>query len=193
VKDKALRKSASGRTETVRLAGSNLTWESRVYNIAEVSNLRIAANSLKTDGVLEFTCQGSTFQVFGRVPLQEAETLRQNLEDILAFHCHAVTTIVFGNPKGGPKKSGEVLENPDVAGLTFPFVHLRNLVIQTNTYDFHQVERFLTYAVNVVGADYLKKRVTVHIYGKPAKLQANLHNTINNLFRHVNIHHGRKP
>lgn len=54
--------------------------------------------------------------------------------------------------------------------------------------DFHQVERFITYAANFIGQDYLKQRVEVHLYGKPEQLHSNLRNSFQNLCHSIHLH-----
>lgn len=58
-------------------------------------------------------------------------------------------------------------------------------MIQPDTSDMYQVERFLTYAVNSLGLPYLKQRVTVHLYGHPYALHPNLRNNFDHLFKQV--------
>lgn len=174
--------------QVLRLTDDVLIVGSTSYNIAHISQVRFNTNPRQTHGALYFTHQNEVIQFFESLPLQEAQALCRSLSDILAFRCHVVTTIVFGDKEVDDEPSEKILNNPDVAELTFPFVRLRNLIIQTDSYDFHQVERFLTYAVNAIGDDYLKEHVEVHVYGDPAKLHANLQNTLTNVCHHMHIH-----
>ncbi len=73
------------------------------------------------------------------------------------------------------------LSNPDVAELNVPLVQLKQIVIDTATYDFRNVERFLTYAVNYIGQEYLKNNVDVHLYGDQKHLHPNLQNSLTNI------------
>ena len=78
--------------------------------------------------------------------------------------------------------------NPDVLTLTIAMPVLKRINIHTKTYDFYQVERFITYAVNYVGQKHLKEHVEVHVYGDPDKLHPNLRNSLENLCKCVEVH-----
>jgi hypothetical protein len=131
---------------------------------------------------------GLTIKCWERINRVEAERLVTILSDILTFRCHAVQRVIFGahqDPKPAPFTT---LQNPDVSTLTTPFFHLKQVLIHSETYDFHQVERFLTYAINHLGQDYLKKNVDVYIYGDAEKLEPNLYNNFRNLCKGVHLH-----
>lgn len=78
--------------------------------------------------------------------------------------------------------------NPDVSELTASMSKLKKIEIHAKTYDFHLVERFITYAVNYIGQEYLKEHVEVHIHGDPDKLHPNLRNTFKNLCKSIDVH-----
>jgi hypothetical protein len=80
--------------------------------------------------------------------------------------------------------------NPDVSNLTMSMSHLKKVKIYTETYSFHQVERFLTYAVNYIGQKHLKENVEVDIYGDPDKLHPNLRNNFEHLCKRVKFKKG---
>jgi len=82
-----------------------------------------------------------------------------------------------------PKRT--FLHNPDVAGLVIPMQNLSRIIINSESHNFYLVERFITYAVNYIGRDYLKKNVEVHVYGDSEKLHGNLRNLFENLFKTV--------
>jgi hypothetical protein len=108
---------------------------------------------------------------------------REDLTDILEDICCSTEAIAFGSP--------DVLNNyfsPDVSELTLPMSSLKRIEIHTETYDFYQVERFITYAVNYIGQQHLKNHVEVHIYDDPAKLHPNLRNSLENLCKNVDVH-----
>ena len=81
-----------------------------------------------------------------------------------------------------------ILHNPDTSLLTTPMNNLNRVLIDTVSYDFHLVERFITYAVNYIGKAHLKKNVEVHIHGNPEKLHQNLRNLFGDLFKTVEFH-----
>lgn len=128
-----------------------------------------------------------TIRCCHRISREEAERLVTLLSDILTFHCHSVERIIFGVCQVPEPGSSMTLQNPDVSTLTTPFFHLKHVDVYAETYDFHQVERFLTYAVNYIGQEYLKKHVEVHIYGDTEKLEPNLYNNFQNLCKGVHL------
>ena len=68
--------------------------------------------------------------------------------------------------------------------------NLKKILVQTETYDFLLIEKFLTYAVNHIGRKHLKKKTEVHIYGNPDKLHPNLYNLFSSLSKKVEFHEG---
>jgi hypothetical protein len=114
--------------------------------------------------------------------------LREECAEALGNICHLVTTVAFGNI---PRKDLSALfYNPDVSELTSSLDNLNKIIIDTITYDFRKVERFITYAVNYIGKEYLKNNVEVHIYGDPEKLHQNLRNLFNSLCKKVEVYEG---
>lgn len=114
--------------------------------------------------------------------------IRHDVNVTLERLLNSVEVLVFGDISGidiDPKKG---LHNIDVSQLTLPMRALKRLLIDTHTYNFHHVERFMTYAVNYIGQEYLKEQFEVNIYGDPDKLHPNLKNTVTNLCRDVYIH-----
>ncbi len=96
-------------------------------------------------------------------------------------------------PKPDYKQSLQIYPSevlPDASEFTIPLSRLRRIVIQTGTYDFRLVERFITYAVNYLDRKHLKEQIEVHIYGDPEKLHPNLRNTFENLCKCVRVHKG---
>ena len=57
-----------------------------------------------------------------------------------------------------------------------------------DTYNLHQVNCFLTYALEYIGGKHLKNRVEVHIYGNPRDLNRNLYNALQNTCKRVEVH-----
>jgi hypothetical protein len=156
-------------------------WKPTTYALCSVSHLRVAPQGnrlLFDDGETSITCcQG--------IDRAEASSLVHTLTEILTFQCQSVQRILFGSlsfPEDDPSRT---LRNPDVSTLTFPFVHLRTVIIETATYDVHSIERFLTYAVNMLGQTYLRNHVDVQIYGDWDDLPPHLKNSLTNLCRKV--------
>lgn len=96
------------------------------------------------------------------------------------IHC-----VYFGT---GIHRHAGMLCNPDVSTTTVPMPCLAQIVIDADTFHFHALERFLTYAINQLGQPYLKKHVTVHVYGDSEKLPPNLRNNLTTLCKHFYIH-----
>lgn len=109
-------------------------------------------------------------------------------------HCRHVDidteTIVFGT---GTRHEYEYAaktcwQNPDTSHLMLPLDNLKEIIVYTDSYDFHLLERFLTYAVNYVGQKDLKKEVEVRIHGDPDQLPDNIRNNFTNLCNEVIYH-----
>lgn len=175
---------------SLRISGNMMTVKTQHYEISQISDLHVNIYKNKQQGSLSFRYRRRKKRIlmFSRLPLQEAHALCHTLSELLTFRCHLVTVIVFGERIIEPVPSQEALYNPDVIRLTVPFQFLRRLVIHTDTYNFSLLERFLTYAVNVLGQEYLATQVDAHIYGEPAHLHPNLRNNLTNLCRRVYTH-----
>jgi hypothetical protein len=114
--------------------------------------------------------------------------LREDAEIALKIIYPLIEIVTFGCADFKNFKQRITLRNPDVFTLTIAMPVLKRIHIHTETYDFYQVERFITYAVNYVGQKHLKEHVEVHIYGDPERLHPNLRNTFNNLCKQVEVH-----
>jgi hypothetical protein len=101
-----------------------------------------------------------------------------------------VEVIIFGSEASQEYNPRTTIHDPDFSECSLPVLRLKQVVIHTAAYDFFQVERFLTYAVNYIGQKYLKKCVDVHLYGDPEKLHPNLRNNLTNLCRRIHRHEG---
>ena len=125
---------------------------------------------------LSITINGNPFQlppVFQRV----CRTCRRL--DVFIEH------IIFGTNGETSQNSPTTLHNPDVSNLLLPLPRLRQVTIYTENYDFHQVERFLTYALNYLEPSHLSKELQVTIRGRKDDLHPNLLNNFLNLCQHV--------
>ncbi len=93
----------------------------------------------------------------------------------------SVTGVVFGNPQPPDRSQRFTLHNPDVVDLKFPMKRLQHILIATATYDILVVERFMLYAMNIIGRRHLKRHVEVHLSGSPDGLSPNLRNLLTRL------------
>lgn len=94
---------------------------------------------------------------------------------IVRFYDHAST-------EGVPS---HVLLNPEVSSWESPLFTLERIEIYAASYTFHQVEQFLTYAVNTLDRAYLKHAVEVDIIGDRADIPSSLYNSFANVCRSV--------
>jgi hypothetical protein len=114
--------------------------------------------------------------------------VRENVVALLTKLLSSVKIVVFGTLQVKASRKRVTFKNPDVEALTLPMERLEHLVVHIPTYDFHALERFLTYAINHIGQQYLRQHVVVHLYGEPTDLHTNLRNTLNNLCKEVKEH-----
>jgi hypothetical protein len=120
-------------------------------------------------------------------PERSAETKQQLLaylqETLTLMQTYAaIKTVAFG---AAPSGQAGFLQNPDVSELTVGMPELKKLEIYADSYNLHQVEQFLTYAVNEIGRERLQKQVDVVLYGKSEQLHHNLHNNMQHIFKTV--------
>lgn len=128
-------------------------------------------------------------RIMERLCLAKDETslhLQEIAFEALVKFC-SVDTVIFGQGVLPQLPLITYLLNPDVIKLTTSLSRLRAVIVDTQTYNFHQVERFITYANNYIGTDYLKNNVEVQVCGDPEKLHQNLWNLFNNFFKVVNV------
>lgn len=118
----------------------------------------------------------------------KVRNVREHIANTLAKILVSIKIVVFGDLHVKDARKDITLCNPNVNELTVLMQELEHIVLHTPTYEFHQVERFMTYAVNYIGQEYLKKHVVVHIYGDPDKLHPNLRNSFENLCKRVVVH-----
>jgi hypothetical protein len=171
---------------TMRLV-HHLFWKEteQRYEISKIHHLGVTPQSLKTQGHLSFE-YASHCVTFGKDinPAEAAYVVRQ-IHTILDHRCHSTERIMFGALHVPDDGKLSTLRNPDVSDLTVPYICLQHINIDTKTYNFHQVERFLTYAVNYLGQEYLKNHVEVQVYGDSQELHPNIRNILTNVCRHV--------
>ncbi len=114
--------------------------------------------------------------------------IRETAHTLLKKLLSSVTIVIFGDIHVKDAYRRITFTNPDVEALTIPMKHLGHLVVHIQTYDFHRLERFLTYAVNYIGQRHLKQNVVAHIYGKTEDLHPNLLNTLKNVCQEIENH-----
>jgi hypothetical protein len=191
---------------TIKTTFLGLTKQEAAYEFRRMQNFRFLQEPPKGQGYLQFEYDEQTVECCQALSGPEAQILYTRITDMMTYRCHAVEEIVFGtslqsddalsekeafSEKGALSKteaSCRILHNPDVVSLTTPFFHLKHLHIHIGSYDFYQLERFLTYAVNYIGEDYLEEHVEAHLYGNPEKLDTNLRNNLMNLCKEVHEH-----
>jgi len=133
---------------------------------------------------------GQAVTPLSKIAKDKDRNVREHAAETLAEILVSIKITVFGDLHVKDSRKDITLCNPNVAELTVPMQELEHIVVHTRTYDFHQLERFITYAVDYIGQEYIKKHVIVHIYGDPNKLHPNLRNTLTNLCKRVEVHGG---
>ena len=162
----------------------------RRYTLAHMTNICLAPPHLaRRRGTLSFTYHDHYTIFFGRqLADSEARILVKQVDEIHAWSCHAVEAIVFGHAPEAPEYPARIVYNPDVTDLTFPFVRLQRILLDSRQCSLYLAERFVTYAVNALGERYLRQHVDVQVYGAPEDLQPNLKNALTNLCRRVSYY-----
>lgn len=127
-----------------------------------------------------------TIRIYGN-PVQFHSSVYESFRLCKRVEVH-IDKVIFGSETSLiVPDSDKSLFNPDVTESWFPMV-LQQIIIHTQTYNFYLIERFLTYAVNSIGQQYLKNHVEVQIYGKPDNLHPNIRNNLTNLCKGVYNH-----
>ncbi|GAK51754.1 hypothetical protein U14_02999 [Candidatus Moduliflexus flocculans] len=97
-------------------------------------------------------------------------------------HCKAVEiaieTVSFGDVSFD---AATYWHNPDMRHFQLPLRRLRRLEIDADTANPVDIERFLTYALEYMGQDFLRLNVTAHLRGSPDTLPKNLRNNLSHL------------
>jgi hypothetical protein len=166
----------------------------KTYQLNKIQDLRLTSERNIGQEYLRFSQERILFDYemhtirFGKYLEQsDARTFLKLLTDMLSFRCQSVEHIIFGTQCISEEARLTTLQNPDVSTLTFPFMLLKQIVIETDTYQFYQIEHFLTYAINYIGQDYLKTKVDVHVYGDIENLHPNIRNNLTNLCKCVHV------
>jgi hypothetical protein len=102
--------------------------------------------------------------------------------------CTRIRTVWFSTVPPNSLDLTQTLLNPDVSALSVPPLDMQHIRIDATSYPFHRLEQFLTYAVNHIGQDYLKKSVMVTVYGNIKRLHPNLQNSLTNICQQMIIH-----
>ncbi len=111
--------------------------------------------------------------------------IRDFAANLLTTLLSSVKIVVFGDIHITEDRKRITFQNPDVEALNVPMENLEHIVVHVETYEFHRLERFLTYAVNYIGQNYLKHEVVAHVYGDAANLHPNLLNTLKNVCKDI--------
>jgi hypothetical protein len=174
--------------------------EETITALGKISDTRTVAPLIK---VLEYTnphARWKAAEVLGEIgdtravePLikmlsDKNSYVRENAALALEKICFSINGVHFGHGELNVINYQHTWLNPDISDFTMPMPYLRKIEIYTKTYNFHQVERFITYAVNYIGQEYLKNNVEVHIYDDPNKLHPNLRNSLENLCKCVEVY-----
>lgn len=163
------------------------------YAMQHNRHLRVNTENSPERGHLIFEYEGQIIRYGQQIETQEAEYLLDIWMNLMTSHYHSVQRILFGEFPLITYNPVTTARNIDFSTVTFPYVHVTQILIDTMTYDFHQLEHFLTYSLNYMKHAYLKHHVNVHIYGHPEKLHPNLLNNVKNLCKHVHIHTQSEP
>jgi hypothetical protein len=116
------------------------------------------------------------------------QSVRENALIALQQICPLVQAIIFGKTFEISHDKECTLYNPDLTNLAVPMKNLRTIILCTESYDFYLVEKFLTYTANVLGQDYSKQHITVHLYGPSGNLHPNLKNSFINMTKKIQQH-----
>jgi hypothetical protein len=158
------------------------------YAMQKIRHLHVDPEKSPQLGRVVFEYEGQIIRYGKNIDTQEAEYLVQIWTNLMTSHYHSVKRIIFGVFPLIENNPFTTARNIDFSTVTFPFVHVTQILIDTTTYDFHQLEQFLTYAVNYMKPSYLKHHVEVYVYGDPKKLHPNLRNNLTNLCKRVQRH-----
>lgn len=157
------------------------------YPLSHLRNVRVAHQRYSEFGKLRVDYQRRTIKFGKNLHWKEAGTVATLLSDMLIYSCATTEVVLFGDSAFLDEIPENILHNPDVSQLISPLFHLNRIIIETETYDFHQVERFFTYALNALGQTYLKKEVSACVYGKPDRLHPLIHNNLINFCKSVEL------
>jgi hypothetical protein len=149
---------------------------------------RIRQETVWTLGVIHDACVITSLL---RALHDPSGIVRKEAVTALRKVCPLAHVLIFGQGTVYPNvEEGYTVWNPDLSDLTIPMSALQGIVIDTHTYDFHQVERCVTYLINALGQKHLRKKIEVHIYGDAEKLHPNFQNSLTNLCKRVYVHLG---
>jgi len=139
------------------------------------------------DALIPFGAQ-AVFPLVRLFNIEREREIREKVEITLNRILVSVETVIFGDGDLNDFNPRTSLYDFEVSELTVPLSALKTIIIHTPGYNFHQVERFLTYAINSIGQKYLKEHVEVHIYGESDAFHPNLRNNFENLCKRVEFH-----
>ncbi|MBN1413409.1 MAG: HEAT repeat domain-containing protein [Spirochaetales bacterium] len=111
--------------------------------------------------------------------------IKKSIDFSIAEILRSVIRVRFGGKTG--KLNPAEAHNPDVKDLNLPMVNLNKAILYADDCDPKLVERFITYAVNLIGEKIIKKKIKISIIGDPYKLGGNLFNMLQTLFMEVRV------
>lgn len=159
------------------------------YPVTQILNLRRATDDCVPEGQLCFTYCGTTIAFGYSLTNAEADRLLTSLLHVLNVPYHHIDRVIFGShPMRGERNAlVRSLCDPDAQLLSYPLVNLSEICIYPAKAEAYRIERFLTYALNALGTKYLKKHVSVNVYGRPEELHPNIRNNLTHLCKQVNF------
>ena len=97
----------------------------------------------------------------------------------------AIDTVAFGDFSVEEMSAATSWQNPDMRHFKLPLRRLRCIEIDAAAANPVEVERFLTYALEYMGQEFLRLNVTAHLRGSPDALPRNLRNNLANLCKRI--------
>ncbi len=97
----------------------------------------------------------------------------------------AIDTVRFGVFPLEETPSPTLWQHPDVLQFQLPLRRLRRIEIDADTANPIEIERFLTYALEYMGQEFLRLNVVAQLRGSPDALSKNLRNNLSNLCKRI--------
>ncbi len=179
-------------------------WHAKDYRLASLHNIRfVPLYEIEEEGDVVCEVGDHALRLCHEIDPANAEILCATLNEIVTWshalsqptqmvalmdvHYAVIERVVFGTAPFSTYNPFTLICNPDISALCRPLQRLKVIIIHTATYDFYQVEQFLTYALSYLGQAYLKNTVAVNIYGNIELLHPHLKNNLTNLCHSVSL------
>jgi len=177
-----------------RIEGSDATIVHGFLSSAVIDRLLLVLHQYGKWGkgcALALTSQHFEFRIPRRL-----DTAREHEEFILIVntfldHIRSLTMIHevrFGTGDIQRTESSQILWNPQCTESTVPMLTLQRLRIDADTAFPLDLERFLTYAINALGQEYLHQTVEVIVSGHGENLPPYIRNNLAHFFKQVLYH-----